>query len=263
MTLKARVMDPRAADDISDALKAAAYTPKPDEKPEDFQARLAAPLGYFARYYPEGLRQRVLGPNRKTLVPISRYYPTLTPPVAVDFEPAPPDPWYLDIKQQYFYEHGVVFIPIYLSDRLTQAEFIERYREALKVVRPKDLDAARAKHRTSADAHPDPQTVAATVEEALAVEGVEDTLRSPDFQALITRRATQLADERIANSGKRLVGVVRKNFIRQQTDEVIAQVRRQLRSGLDRTRCYQLLADSIERSGDGQVRPPVAGGSGA
>jgi len=245
MTLKARVMDPRAADDISDALKDLTFTPRTVdgrvETPEEQVQRRKAPLGYFVNYYPAGLRERAVGPHSRDLVPISRYYPTLKPPVAVDFEPAPPDPWFLEVKQQFFYERGVIYFPIHLTDRLTPQQFTERYQDLARA-----LVSRVSRHDE-------------TVVQGVEVEGV---LAHPDFVKLIDARARQLADGVADRTGRTLRGAARTHTLKRLKLEVIARLRAQLRHGMDRDECYRQFADETQRPSDGQVRAPVASRSG-
>lgn len=247
MTLKPRIRDPRATDDISQVLKSIVWAPRvlddgKPETPEQFAERLQLPLGYLTPYYPDGLRERILGPNARELVSVSRYYPTLDPPVVVDFEPAPPDPWFLDVKQQFFFERGVLFLAIYLQDRLTPEQFAERYREALRVVNHKEV-----------------QQDLATV----ATVDVEGILSEPGLLTLVDARSRQLVTETRDSLGRLLQGAARMHVLKRVKTELVAQLRGQLRNGMDRDECYRQLTDATQRPSDRQVGAPVAGRSGA
>jgi len=98
---------------------------------------------YALRYYFNELRDRVLGIHSTDLIGVSRYYLMKKPPVAVDFEPPPPNKMYLEEKRKFFMEKGIVYVPVYLNERLTVSQFRKRvdeehenlvrgYREALQ-----------------------------------------------------------------------------------------------------------------------------------
>lgn len=111
---------------------------------------------YIQNFYPPGLKERTVGPWSRDLVSVSRFYKWLTPPVVIDFEPSPYDAkFWLDEKRQWCSEHGIVYVPVMLTERLTGEQFrkkvdleIEFHRsgrrdsltvEALRAVTPEDV----------------------------------------------------------------------------------------------------------------------------
>jgi hypothetical protein len=118
MILKRRVMDPRQKDEMSEAL---AY----DQPTDDGGTYWFVPQ-YIYNYYPNGLRERCVGPHSRNLIGVTRYYPRAQPPVVIDFEPPPPEPWYREEKLQFFLEQGIAYVPILLRDQLSTEAFMER-----------------------------------------------------------------------------------------------------------------------------------------
>ena len=72
------------------------------------QDDISAVLGdcrYATPHYDKALRDTILGIHSRQLVPVSRFYMLLKPPVIVDFEPqAGAGPFWVDQKRAYF--HG-------------------------------------------------------------------------------------------------------------------------------------------------------------
>jgi hypothetical protein len=86
---------------------------------------------YAMRYFFKDLSVALLGAHSKDHVTVSRYYMTLDPKIVVDFEPDPREqPFYVDEKGKYFLEHRIVYVPIYLIDRLSAEQFEERVKAA-------------------------------------------------------------------------------------------------------------------------------------
>lgn len=85
---------------------------------------------YIERHYIPELKARLLGPHERGLVGVSRLYRWMTPPVVVDFEPSPlDDKFYCEEKRAYCHERGIVYVPIFLPERLTNAQFAERVKQ--------------------------------------------------------------------------------------------------------------------------------------
>lgn len=78
---------------------------------------------YASRYYWRTLRDQILGVHSGDLVGVSRYYLTLKPTVVVDFEPVPPEKFYVEEKRRFFLKKGIVYIPIFLGQRLSKEQF--------------------------------------------------------------------------------------------------------------------------------------------
>jgi hypothetical protein len=86
---------------------------------------------YAMRYFFKDLSVEILGARSKDHVTVSRYYLTLNPKVVVDFEPHPLDgAFHVEQKRRYFLDKRIVYVAIFLKDRLTDAQFAERVEEA-------------------------------------------------------------------------------------------------------------------------------------
>lgn len=91
---------------------------------------------HLAPYYPTGLTEHVIGALVKGLVGVSRLYPFIEPNVVVDFEPSPlQGKFYVEEKRAYFTRKGVVYVPVFLQDKMTRETFKARVREALGILR--------------------------------------------------------------------------------------------------------------------------------
>jgi hypothetical protein len=129
----------------------------------DREDEISAVLGdcrYAERFYFPELRTRVLGAHSRELIGVSRYYLLLRPPVVVDFEPSPLEgKFYLDEKRRFLGERGVVYVPIFLRERLTPLEFRRRLNESRQIMeaisRVAKEDAALAAATQLAPTHSD------------------------------------------------------------------------------------------------------------
>lgn len=230
MLLKPRIMDPKRRDDISEALLAICG-------PQNGGPQ--ATPAYMVNWYPEGLRERTLGPHSKKLTGVSRYYPTLSPKVVVDFEPAHPDKWYHDEKVQFFAERNILYIAITLQDRLTEEEFTARYKD-----RKQALDRFRADGLEQA-----------------ALDGatlVEHTLADETVSLLIDKLATQRAKAVRDRFGRPLGGAALQQRLKAHKQAIVAEYRKKLRHGMDAGGCARELTSEIERPDDGQAAAPDA-----
>lgn len=147
----------------------------PGKGPDEISTILGTPV-YAERHYDRGLTEQLLGKHSTNLVPVSRFYLRLTPPVVVDFEPVPGDGrFWSDEKRAYFNARGIVYVPIYLQDRLTAEDFKSRVqvetetmqetRRAMDVypgetVDPDILSAARAEAFRQCEALVEAKTLA-------------------------------------------------------------------------------------------------------
>jgi hypothetical protein len=67
--------------------------------------------------------------QRGKVVEVSRYYLLRRPPVIVDFEPPPSrGPMHCEQKRRWCQGQGIIYVPIFLADRLTREQFAERVR---------------------------------------------------------------------------------------------------------------------------------------
>lgn len=232
MLLKRRVMDPRQQDDISEAL--AVTHPAVDGAP----AWREVPA-YLHNWYPAGLRERTVGPHSRELVGITRFYPTLKPKVAVDFEPAPPELFYEDEKRRFCAEQHVVYIPIYIGDRLTVAEFKARYDAA------KDM----ADRRWSS----------LLEDRALAEVTVEQWMQTPELLAAIDAECLRLCAVEEETSGKCYRGVARKAVLGRIKRDLLDELRRKMKNGTVKDPLAFLAArkDTHGVDGSGGAREPA------
>jgi hypothetical protein len=85
---------------------------------------------YIEHHYIAELKARLLGPYTPGLIGVSRFYRWMTPPVIVDFEPSPLDgKFYCEEKRAYCHEQRIVYVPIFLRERLTSRQFAERVKD--------------------------------------------------------------------------------------------------------------------------------------
>ena len=208
MMLKERVMDPRMLDEISEAL---AYTETPldgEGKPTGVPFRVVP--SYVYHWYPPALKDRTVGPHSRDIVGMSRFYPTLTPKVVVDFEPAPPDKFYEQEKRRFCMEQRIVYIPIYILDRMNEAQFKERYQAEREIM--------EVGIREIAD------------DNALKQHTVEGWMLEPQLMTLIDTHVLQLIAQDEKESGKRYFGISRAHVLRRYKNELLNEVRSGLRN---------------------------------
>ena len=184
--------------------------------------------------------------DSRKLVPITRFYPTLTPRVAVDFEPAPPEKWFHDEKLKFLCEKNILYLPIALQDKLTEDQFISRYKEAKHL-----LERAQSEIKEIAE------QVAAFPTEPLL--WIEQQLVDPQLHQAIQRLAVLRAEAERDPMDRPYGGAVLRRRIGQHTAKLQEYCRGQLKHGrMDAGKCAEQLADESQRHRDGQVRTPVA-----
>jgi hypothetical protein len=213
MILKRRVMDPRVLDEMSEALAFNVPTDALDGQGHRILYRFVPQ--YVFNHYPKGLRERCYGPHSRALVGVTRFYPRCEPPVVVDFEPPPPDPWFRDEKLQFFLERGIAYVPITLRDVLTTEAFIERVHAAQRMA-------------TAGKAETDELRVLASVG-----RDVEQWLQEPDVVASLDRETLEvLADENVRKRrGRPLTGVARLARLATIKTQLVKQLREDMRCG--------------------------------
>ncbi len=89
---------------------------------------------YAMRFYYSELRDRVLGKHSCDLIGVSRLYLMLRPQVAVDWEPRPPEKMFLEEKRKFFMEKGIVYVPVFFSERLTPETFRSRFEDERSIL---------------------------------------------------------------------------------------------------------------------------------
>jgi hypothetical protein len=96
------------------------------EKPDEIDEAVGD-TRYMTPHYPAGLSEACVGPFERRTVGVTRFYRWRTPQLVVDYEPAPVQGrFYVEAKRKFFMERGVVFVPVFLKERLTRAEFEKR-----------------------------------------------------------------------------------------------------------------------------------------
>lgn len=172
---------------------------------------ISAVLGsqqYAENYAPKGLTAAVLGAHTTDVVTVSRYYLMTEPKVVVDFEPSPLDGlFYVDEKRAFFMGLGIVYIPVFLKERLTPAQFELRYADARKAVLQTAGDRGTR----------------------LALDGVplDEAMQDTEVVAYIDRETVRRVEEQIA-AGRNLRGAAKQHVIASTKKEVAAEVRKRL-----------------------------------
>lgn len=210
MQLKRRVMDPRAKDDISEVL---AFEQASDPDAPGGPTTFRVVPHYIYNYYPKGLRERCVGPHSRDLIGVTRYYPRLDPPVVIDFEPAPPDPWYRDEKLQFFSEQGIAYVPLTLRDALSEDAFMERVEAARRLaitVKRESLDLA---------------TLSGVGKD------VESWMQDPALVASIDAEVLDVLEAETAARGRPLFGAVRLRRLAAIKTRIIKQLREDMKRG--------------------------------
>jgi hypothetical protein len=210
MQLKRRVMDPRARDDISEAL---AFNIPTDPDAQGQRGHYRFVPQYIYNYYPTGLRERVYGPHSRELVGVTRYYPRCSPPVAIDFEPPHPDPWFREEKLQFFLEQGIAYVPITLRDQLTAEAFVERVEAAKRLAVVAKTEAAELKSLASVG------------------QDIESWLQDPGLTADIDKEVLEVLQRENEARGKPLTGGARTRHLAHVKTRIIMQLREDLKRG--------------------------------
>lgn len=167
---------------------------------------------YAQTYYFPGLRDRILGPHSTKLVPVSRFYLKLDPQVVVDFEPSPLEgKFYVEEKRLFFMELGIVYVPIFLGERLTAEQFAERVKQDTNIMR-----LGRQEIRENG---------------ALRKVDIEDLLQSEDMVRFIDQEVMRRIDAREKAHNGNLRGVARVNAIERTKRELVAEIRQKASDG--------------------------------
>lgn len=212
MQLLRRVMDPKQRDEISEALK---YTVQPelDGAGKPIGTAYEVTPSYLSNYYPDGLKAVTIGLQSRQLVGVTRYYPTMTPKVVVDFEPSPPELFWEEEKRQFFIEKGIVYLPIRLGETMDEEGFKERLGAATRLmehyhVLDREQQALKEPER-----------------------GVEDWLAQSDLMALLDARAIREVDAERDAQKKKLFGSARLIVIKNRKRKLLTELREGLKSG--------------------------------
>lgn len=177
---------------------------------------------FAQNYYPSGLKEVTVGAHSLDMVSVSRYYFLATPKVIVDFEPSPLDgKMWQDEKRQWCYAHGVAYVPVLLSERLTKELFKQRVEQELHFL------------KTGAKVMSEAKALAlVTVEEVIAHlppdRTVTEVLAHPASQTFIDQETLKRFDARYASN---VNGGARANALKKLKAEVIAELRERIKHG--------------------------------
>jgi len=173
---------------------------------------ISAVLGcdtHAVNYYFEDLRLRVLGPHSPHRVGVSRFYLTLKPQVIVDFEPDPRDgKFYLEEKRKFFLEKGIVYVAVFLHERLTPEDFKAR------------VEQERAVFRVGRQ----------TEQERLGMASDEELMQDPQIKVFVEREVLARL-EALKLVKRHLAGRSRMYAARTLTTEVLEEVREAITNG--------------------------------
>lgn len=165
---------------------------------------------YLTPYYDKALRDLVLGPHSPELVAVTRFYPTLTPQVVVDFEPQD-GKFYVEAKRRYFTPKGVVYIPVFLGERLTKEQFAERAKREYELTQLGKMQAGD--------------------DFAMQIVNVDHLFDDPDLQRAIKtetiRRFGLLEKVRM----RKFIGATRAKVMQRLTAEVSDEFREKVQHG--------------------------------
>jgi hypothetical protein len=186
--IRERSMGYRAHDEISDVLGCETHA---------------------VNYYFEALRLRVLGPYSPHRVGVSRFYMSLKPQIVVDFEPDPRDgKFHLEEKRKFFLEKGIVYVAIFLHERLSAEDFkarVENEKMAFRVGRQ-------------------------TEQERLGLATNDVLMEDPEIKLFVEREVLARL-EALKKIKPHVAGVTRKWAVRRLTAEVLDEVREGITNG--------------------------------
>lgn len=175
---------------------------------------------YIERWAPPELTRRILGVHSTKLVRCSRYYFLRDPRVVVDFEPSPlVSKMFCEAKREFCHTQGIVYVPIFLRERLRSAEFAERLARETAAMQVGEQEA-----------HEDE-----------ALRSVEDILRDPAVETYINAEAlSRLAAE--MRAGRQLKGATRAARLTKIKEAVTEELRRKGSNELGREFSHRQLA---------------------
>lgn len=162
---------------------------------------------YAQPYYFDELRKQILGPHSTNLLGVTRYYLMMKPSVVVDFEPDPREAkFYVDEKRKFFMDRGIVYIPIFLKERLTKEQFAEVVRRETTNTQSGHMDVMENR--------------------ALAGVDIEEMLTDAEVIAAVNVEALRRADER-----PKVKGGARAHLLIKLKRVVTAELRQKAKDG--------------------------------
>lgn len=152
-------------------------------------------------------------------ITVSYYFLLASPPVIVDMEPAPVlSKFYCDKKRAWAHAHGVVYLPIFLRDKLTRTQFEERLKDEKKQL----ADATRLAHEAKA--------LKRARKPSKARGSMGYTISSPEVQGLIDTEAL-LRIQIEEKAGLKLKGFARTARLEKIRREVESEYLSRVRDG--------------------------------
>lgn len=193
------------------------YIPQPSNKPT--VALICEVVGDARRaegWGDRGLTIACVGTQEAhSAVTVSFFFLLATPRIIVDMEPAAVvGKFYCEAKRAWAHAQGIVYVPIFLRDKLTRTQFEERLKAERQALLDAKREAGKARGRKVA-ATPRPQGY---------------TIQDPEIQALITEETlTRIQIEEKA--GIKLRGGARDQRIAKMRREVEAEFLARVRDG--------------------------------
>ena len=168
---------------------------------------------YAQNHYFMALRDRVLSPHSTNLIPVSRFYMTLTPPVVVDFEPSPLEGgrFYCEEKRKFCWEHHIVYVPVFLKDSLTRDEFAAR---------------VETERKRMVEGHDQAMQDAALHE----IRDPRGLLSDPTTQAWIDEQVHQVV-QKLKAEGRHLYGMALRHVQQNEKKRIVADLLEDYRRG--------------------------------
>src|SRR6188768_4378110 len=192
--------------------------------PKDDISEIVGSPHFAQNYYPNGLKDVTVGPHSLDMVSVSRYYMHVKPPLVVDFEPSPLDgKFWLEEKRKFFFERGIVYVPVYLKERLSNVQFAERVKEERDHL-------LLGKGVISENRALNAVTVDDVIQFLPPDRTVEDVLKHPTTQKHINDESLRLLTIRL-RGGKRLTGGARENVLKAIKRQVIEDLREKVKRG--------------------------------
>ncbi len=191
--------------------------------PKDEISQVIGDPHYAQNHYPNGLKDVTVGPHSLDLVSVSRFYMNIKPQVVVDFEPSPLDgKFWIDEKRKFFFERGIVYVPIMLKERLTPVQFAERLKE--------EKDALALGRGVVSENR---ALNAVTVDEVIRYlphdRTVEDVLKHPVTLKYIDDESLRQLHDRM--KVRRVTGGARENVLKAIKRQVIEDLREKVKRG--------------------------------
>lgn len=200
------------------------YVPKPSNKATiDLLCSVVGDTRRAENYSARSLTLACVDPRVEphVTVTVSFYFLLADPPVIVDMEPAPVvSKFYCDVKRTWAHQRGIVYVPIFLRDKLTRTQFEERLKDERKALQDAKRLAAEAEGLARGR----------RAKQVKATHPRGYTISMPEVQALIDKE-TMLRIEIEEKAGLKLRGGVRTKRIEKVRREVEQEYLSRVRDG--------------------------------